>query len=224
MLEAERIAPIGWPTTHVYFRPLTYSGAATEVAQIVGFTLSGGQIRERLRELIVSKVKGVRVDSQVLETLSRGADFGGLGLDKGMAEKTLVAMKDILSRATVISEDEYGSWLSREAREKTNVEYGMSNVVGKTEDEKEIESIQAKMQVAQPKAATELDAALEETFARVTYRPPSEYLTSRLRNAISSRLRDVRSAEELRQLLSPRYKSWRALARPGTIGSYREDR
>lgn len=183
----------------IYTKPLTFSGAATEVAATVGFSLMGAT-RERLRELIVSRVKGVRVDSQVLETLSRGADFGGLGLDKGMAEKTLVAMKDILSRATVISEDEYGSWLSREAREKTNVEYGMSNVGGKTEDEKEIESIQAKMQVASTKSATELDSALEATFARVAYRPPSEYLTSRLRNAISSRLRDVRSAEELRQL------------------------
>lgn len=195
---AELVLP-AVPHYQVYAKPLTFSGAATEVAATVGFSLMGAT-RERLRELIVSKVKGVRVDSQVLETLSRGADFGGLGLDKPMAEKTLAAMKDILSRATVISEDEYGAWLSREARGKINDEIRMTNEGGKTEDEEEIESIQAKMQVAQPKAATELDAALEATFARVSYRPPSEYLTNRLRNAISSRLRDVRSAEELRQL------------------------
>ncbi len=203
-IEAAKTAELVLPSIphyQVYTKPLTFSGAATEVAATAGFSLIGGPLRERLRELIVSKVKGVRVDSQVLETLSRSADFGGLGLDKSTAEKTLAAMKDILSRATVISEDEYGSWLSKEASGKAKVEDGMLNIEGgKTAEEEEIEAIQAKMPGVSPKAATELEAALEATFARVAYRPPSEYLTNRLRNAISSRLRDVRSAEELRQL------------------------
>ena len=71
----------GWPTFHVILKPLTYSGAASEIAATAGFSLMAPQARERMRELVVSKMKGVRVDSQVREVMMRQEDFGGLGMD-----------------------------------------------------------------------------------------------------------------------------------------------
>ncbi len=184
------------PHFQVYFKPLTYSGAATEVAETAGFSLLGAQVRERLRELIVSKIKGVRTDAQVVEVLTRGLDFGGLGLDRTTAGQTLVAMNDILKRAKVVSEDEYAAWLSEEARKKAAPPAIATNI---DPDAQEIATIQAKMSQVQP--SNELDRAIEVTLSRLPYHPDDEYLAKRLRNVLSSRLRDVRNALEVRQLL-----------------------
>ncbi|MBI4139311.1 hypothetical protein HY479_04165 [Candidatus Uhrbacteria bacterium] len=184
----------------VYTKPLSYSGAATEVARTAGFSLMGGPLRERLRELIMSKVKGVRVDSQVRDVLLRKADFGGLGLDQRIADTAVNALNDILSRATVMSEDEVTSWLAKEATRKTAAAESAATPAP-TDEEREIQGLAAQMPKTDMAQATELQKSVDATFARVTYRPPSDYLIRRLQNAISSRLRDVRSAAELKQLL-----------------------
>lgn len=185
----------------VYFQPLTYSGAATEVASSAGFSLVGGPIRERLRELIISKLKGVRIDAQVTEVLTRGIDFGGLGLDPRTADKTLKAINDILKRAKVLSEDEYANWLSAQARSKEPARPKETLKKPLTPDEEEIANIQAKMPKQDETAASALQTAILKTAGRLTYKPSDEYLSNRLRNVISSRLRDVRSSLELKQLL-----------------------
>lgn len=189
------------PAKHyrIYFQPLTFSGCATEVATSAGFSLAGGPMRERLRELIMSKLKGVRVDQQVTEMLTRGLDFGGLGLDPKTADKALKAMSDILKRAKVISEDEFAIWLADQARAKQENAEGKVKKIPLTPDEQEIENIQANM--PRSNSNSELDKAVETVMGRLTYHPDNEYLAKRLRNVVSSRLRDVRSAIELKQLL-----------------------
>lgn len=196
----EELALPSAPHYQVYFKPLTYSGVATEVAATAGFFLMGGPIRERLRELIISKIKGVRVDSQAMEAMQRAIDFGGLGLDRAMAEKTLKAMNDILRRAQVMSEDEYAAWLSDEALKKSAPASAAPAVSHDPEDE-EIARIQARMPQPVVDASSELAKAVETTLQRIPNKPADEYLLKRLRNVISSRLRDVRSALEVKQLL-----------------------
>jgi hypothetical protein len=191
------------PVSHyqIYVKPLTYSGAATEVASSAGFSLMGGPIRERLRELILSKAKGVRADVQVLDALTRSIDVGGLGLDRPTADKALAAMNDIISRANVMSEDEYANWLSDEARKKAApvAPPVIAQDVPLSPDEAEIAAIQARM--PKPGPSSELDKAIEATVQTLTYKPDDEYISKRLRNVISSRLRNVRSQMELKQLL-----------------------
>lgn len=194
------------PTPHfqLYFKPLTYSGAATEVASMAGFSTLGGPIRERLRELLISKLKGIRTDAQVVEMLGRGLDFGGLGLDKRMADQALLAMNDILKRAKLLSEDEYANWLADEARKNAApapVASSASSSVPLTEEDQEIARIQSRMPQPLIDLSSTLAQAVETTLQRLSYRPTDDYLARRLRNVISSRLRDVRSALELKQLL-----------------------
>lgn len=186
----------------IYTKPLTYSGAATEIAASAGFSIMGGPIRERLRELIISKLKGVRVDAQIVETLARGIDFGGLGLDPQTADRALRAMNDILKRAKVMSEDEYANWLADEAHKKASpVPVPAASASPASADDEEIARIQASMPQPVIDTSSELAKAVESTLQRLTYRPTDDYLAKRLRNVISSRLRDVRSALEVKQIL-----------------------
>lgn len=181
----------------LYDKPLTYSGVATEIATAAGFALMGGPVRERVRDLVMSKLKGIRTDAQIHEALMRGIDVGGVGLDTHAADLVTTALNDILSRATVMSEDEYANWLADQARPKPQP---VTPSVTESEDP-EIVAIQAKMAAQSQVPATQLDKAVMATVGRLNYTAPDDYLGKRLRNVISSRLRDVRNSLELKQLL-----------------------
>lgn len=209
LLAENRVSPAGWPAFRVFLKPLTYGGAASEIANAVGITASGGQIRERLRDLIRSKAKGVRIDAQVKEVLTRQADFGGVGLDPAVADKTIVAMNALLGSVRVMSEEEYADYLAEESQ-KSQVASRTSSVAQSeathdarlsTPEEAEIEAIKAKNAAVPRMAATVLDQAVEAVYSTIAEKPADEYLANRLRHIISSRLRDVRNDIELRQLL-----------------------
>ncbi len=192
------ISSATWPLFKVHLLPVTYSAAATEVAALSGFSLLGTQMRERLRDLIMSRAKNVRVDAQVREALVRPADFGGLGLDEATADKTIQNANQLIASAQLMSEDEYSNWLSDEARKKSEAQAQAEVASASTEEEEEIAKIKAGMP---PKPASVLDEAVEKAYAGLTFRPPDEYLSSRLRHIISSRLRDIRNSLEVEQLL-----------------------
>lgn len=200
VLSDNQVGTAGWPDSKVYLKPMTYSAAAGEISQRGGFTLLGAQTRERLRDLIMSRAKGVRVDSQVKEVLVRPVDFGGLGLDSESADKTIKAISDIIASVPVMSEDEYTDWLAEEARKKTEAEQRSKEAEIKTSEDKEIAEIKAKMPPP-AKVLTVLDSAVEQAYASLTWKPTDEYLINRLRHIISSRMRDVRSSLEVEQLL-----------------------
>ncbi|MCI0479550.1 hypothetical protein L0Y59_03315, partial [Candidatus Uhrbacteria bacterium] len=176
------------PHFRVYPKPLTYSGAASEIARAASIPLAGGPIRERLRELVMSKVKGVRTDLQVRETFMRGFDFGGIGLDAKATDTAMAAMKDILGRAKVMSEEEYSNWLSAEARRKAEesaVLSPQSSVDGglrtqdsglRTPEDEEIAKIKANMPKPAIDASSELAKAVSATLGKVSRPPTDEYL------------------------------------------------
>ncbi len=199
VLNQHQIGTGGWPTERVLLKPLSYSGAATETASMAGFTLMGPQMRERLRDLIVSKSKGVRTDAQVRDVLTRSGDFGGLGLDGAGADKTLAVMNNILSSVKVMSEDEYSSWLAESAKPKAEVPAEEGAEL--TEEDQEIAQIKAKMPKASKAPETVLEQAIDKTFDQIGYDVADNYLSNRLRHIISSRFRDVRTSLEVKQLL-----------------------
>jgi hypothetical protein len=185
----------------VYLKPLSFSGTATEVSETAGLSSAGGPLRDRLRNLILEKVKNKMVDAQIMETLTRGLDFGGLGLEKSLAVKVLAVLNDILSRAQIMSEEEYSAWLTEKIQPKATVQAGKPQRPPSPEDA-EIEAIKQDMHLP---AAGVKGASEQAVDAIVTQLGPlalDEYLTDRLRNAVSSRLRDVRSEIEFRQLLA----------------------
>lgn len=185
----------------VYLKPLSYSGAATEISESAGISSAGGPLRDRLRGLIAERVKNKMADAQAMETLTRGLDFGGLGLEKNAAVKVMAALNDILSRARIITEDEYSVWLTEQTQPQTTVQAAKPQRPP-TLEEAEIEKIKKDMSLPAAEAKGVLDQAVDAIINQVGPQALDEYLTSRLRNAISSRLRDVRSEIEFRQLLA----------------------
>ena len=185
----------------VYLKPLSFSGAATEVSETAGLSSAGGQLRDRLRNLILEKVKNKMVDAQAMETLTRGLDFGGLGLEKSLAAKVMAVLNDILSRAQIMSEEEYSAWLTEKIQPKATVQAGKPQRPPSPEDV-EIEAIKQDMHVPAAGVKDASEQAVEAIAAKLGSLALDEYLTGRLRNAISSRLRDVRSEIEFRQLLA----------------------
>ena len=194
LIEKYHLDTKAWPEEKIVLRPLTYSGAASEVARISGFALLNPDHRERLRDLISSKIKNVRSDTQVREVLTRMSDFGGLGMDPVMADKAIQSMDEILSKVDVMSEEAYEDFLAQETQSK--IALGVSPI----QADQEISDIANAMPVPKVPLNT-LDMAVENIFASLPTKPTDEYLAKRMRYIISSRLRDIRSAFEMGQIL-----------------------
>jgi hypothetical protein len=202
VLSKEGLTTAGWPIPRVLLKPLSFSGAASAVAEMSGFSLVG-QMRDRLKDLILSKSKGIRTDDQVKEMMTRSSEMAGLGLDSATAEKTVANINQLLSSIKILSDAEYEAWLEEESRRNAPPPppaLVVTSTSDSTEDDEEIAAIKAKMPV-ETKPATVLDQAVEQIFNSITARPEDDYLAKRLRYIISSRLRDVRSLIELKQLL-----------------------
>lgn len=202
VMQEHHLSGAGWPEFRVIVKPLTYSGAASEIAARAGFSLMG-QMRERLRDLIMSKVKGVRIDAQLREVLVRQSDFGGLGLDAAAADKTLEEINELVSTAEILSEDEYADRLAKQSRAVNDApEASGRKSQAPSEDEAEIEAIKARTASSPAAVASStVDRVVDQLVTTLAYSAPDAYLSKRLRYLTSSRLRDVRSSLELNQLL-----------------------
>ena len=172
------------------------TAARLAVARMANIQLVG-QVRERLRDLIVSKVKGIRIDAQIEEQLARPADFGGLGLSKDQARAAMDAINDILKRARVMPEDEYSAWLAEDMRQKTATAPVPVTSVTPDEDGEEIAAIRSKMPRPVRDTASVLALSTGMILKRLTVKPADEYLAKRLENIVSTRLRDVRNRGEV---------------------------
>jgi len=210
-LEAEKVDPSSWPQQHVIFKPVSYAGAVSEVVNRLNLHSAGQQARDRLRELLVSMIKGVRVPSQAKEVMLKPADFGGLGFDEKMANQALAVIDNLIKNVQIMDENAYQDYLATEignpkkpetepGQAKSSTKPGIQLKPGMDEEDEQITSIKAKMP-SLPKAVTELDKAVQTTWERIPKKPEDEYLKNRLINVISSRLRDVRNSNELLGLL-----------------------
>jgi hypothetical protein len=202
--EVARASNLALPTVpyfRMYTKPLTFGGAAGEVARTAGFDLTG-QARERLRDLVVSRFKGIRIDSQVEEQLLRPTEFGGIGLGKEQARAAVIAINDILNRAKLMTEEEYSSWLSREHERKAEQEKPVEVAAPMSEEDAEIAAIAAKMPKPVRDTSSVLALATETILKRLSLKPGDDYLNKRLVSIISTRLRDVRSKNEVLMKLS----------------------
>ncbi|MDF1497709.1 MAG: hypothetical protein P1P90_06710 [Patescibacteria group bacterium] len=186
-----------WPQERVLFKPVSYSGAVSEIVARLGMHSLGKQARTSLRDLIAKYSKGELVPDQIKETLIRLPEFGGLGFDKDTAEKALKEIQELSKQVEFLSEEDYAEHLTS----KTVKMDGSSKAEGEVSaDDEEIQTIRSQMPPV-PKVMTELDKAVEDAWNKIKNKPTNDYLERRLRNVISSRLRDVRNTQELMQLL-----------------------
>ncbi len=204
--EAAQKAGIAMPARIPYYRiydaPLTFRGAAHEVARMAGFTLVG-PAQERIRDLIISRNKGIRNEAQVLDQLRRSAEQGGIGLSEEVAVAAQSAIEDLLGRAQLMGEEEYANWLNSKihavpsAASSTAQSSAEAPSTLHKDEEDEIRTIVARMPAQPIRRDTTLEVAVRAVADRLTWRSSDPYLQSRLENVISTRLRDVRSKNEV---------------------------
>lgn len=196
-LQELNVSTVGWPPEQVLFQPLSYSGAASEVVNRLGLYSVGRQVRTSLREQIEKFAKGEIVPDQLKEKMIQLPEFGGMGLDPKTADKALNVIQQLAEEVEFISEEDFAEML---AAKTLRPEQGAGAIKETEEDEEEIKTI--KQAMPEPKRdLTELDHAVLAAWNAIAEKPEDDYLSRRLRNVISSRLRDVRNASELKQLL-----------------------
>lgn len=201
----EKLDTSGWPQKRILYKPISYTGAISEIVNRIGLYSAGPQVRERFRDALVGLAKGLKIPDQVRASLSQPEELGGFGFDQKMAEKAMAVINDIRSSVQIMEEMDYQDYLAKEmavntARDTEDGKAATRVQVSADGEDEQIKTIRSHMPPP-PKAVTELEKAIEAVYARIPSKPQDEYLLNRLKNVISSRLRDVRNSSELLALL-----------------------
>ncbi|MEI7512371.1 MAG: hypothetical protein WCK01_02840 [Candidatus Uhrbacteria bacterium] len=200
-----RLTELGVPQSEIQaaprvsLRPVSYGAAARRIASLSKISLMDEGTVTRLREILVSFLKGVRDEAQVLELIQRPQAEGGLGFAKMQAQAFVEQMNTFINSTQVMSETEYADWFQREQRDAEQNQAQIASQAAKTGDKKTEGMIGAQQE-------RRFDPVLEETIDECMKninltKVLDEHLTTRLRNLISSRLRDVRNREQVLAML-----------------------
>lgn len=183
----------------VSLRPVSYGAAVRRIASTAKISLLNEEIVRKIRDVMVSVIKGVRSKEQALEILQRQQSEGGLGFAPQQAQAFMAEMETFLATTQVMSEQEYAEWY-RNFQQQSNAE--------------EAEAASAKQKslnsddltgagMPKPAVTTDpvLEAAIDSGMAQIGDLKLDEYTAKRLRNVVSTRLRDVRNAVQTRAML-----------------------
>ncbi|MCC6563578.1 hypothetical protein IT087_01665 [Candidatus Uhrbacteria bacterium] len=200
-----RLTDLGAPqseiqaVTRISLRPVSYGSAARRIASLAKISLLEEETVTRLRDVLVSYIKGVRSEEQVLDILQRPQVEGGLGFAKQQALAFIERMKDFLAATQVMSETAFADWLQNSQRETESEQAVIASSAAKTGDKKTEGMIgEQKERRLDPV----LEATIDECIKNINLQKPlEEFLMTRLRNLISSRLRDVRNREQILMML-----------------------
>lgn len=186
----------------VSLRPVSYGAAARRIATLARLSVLNEEVARRLRDALVSYIKGVRTIEQVKETLQRSQNENGLGFTREQADEYVKKMQEFLFSAQVLSEQEYADWLTNMQREANIKKMEQASpAASKPATEEDSEIAQHALQTPSDKMSSVLDEAVEAAFQKIHLGGLDEYLSKRLRNIISTRLRDVRNAQQVREML-----------------------
>lgn len=196
-LRDQEINTADWPRRKILFKPVSFTGAASELVNHLGLHSAGRQMHDKLRDILKDLSQGKTVEDEVRELMTRSTDLGGLGFDQAMADKALTEIKNITSNIELMDEEDYREYLAGHLARTLNLD----NQAGFEEpDDDQIKTLKAGLP-SKPKEQTELDKAVDYAWSQIEKKPDGQYLQKRLQNVISSRLRDVRNAMELKGLL-----------------------
>jgi hypothetical protein len=200
-----RLMDLGVPASEIQsierisLRPVPFGVAARRIASAAQISLLGEDAVTRLRDVLISYIKGVRSEEQVLDILQRKQVEGGLGFAKQQAEAFVREMKDYLGTTEVMSETAFAQWLQDYQRESESEQATIASSAAKTGDKKTEGMIGERRE---RKFDPILEEAVDQTITNIALKAPlDEHLTTRLRNLISSRLRDVRNRQQIQTML-----------------------
>lgn len=187
-------------SVRVSLRPISYGAAVRRIASLAKISLLNEEVVRKLRDAMVSYMKGVRTSEQLLEILQRSQSDGGLGFPAQQSQAFLKEMEKFLATTQILSEQEYAEWY-RDFQQNAQ------------EEETEAIATAAKVKAASeeltgagmPRAASSVDPVLEtavdSAMTQIGDLKLDEYTTKRLRNVVSTRLRDVRNPTQTRSML-----------------------
>jgi hypothetical protein len=197
------------PYYALYDAALTYQEAATEIGKMVEIPFSPNMVG-RLGDLVKSRSKGVRVAEQAEAQLMRSLDQGGLALQPEQARATVIAMGDLLQRVEVREGE--GEVLRRptppdsvtKSVAAVPVAVPLSAPILQQETQDDLNEIAAIAKAMPPalNRAEVLAQSVEAVMHVLTGKPEDAYLLRRLENIVSTRLRDVRSRNEVLSTLA----------------------
>lgn len=183
----------------ISLRPVAYASAARRIASLAKISLLGEENVNRMRDVLISYIKGVRGEEQVLDILMRPQVEGGMGFAKQQAQGFVDKMKEFLLTTQVMSEAEFASWLQNDERESESQQATIASSAAQTGDVK-TEGMIGAQRVRQMDPV--LEATVDECLKNINLQKPLEtFLLTRLRNLISSRMRDVRNREQILTML-----------------------
>lgn len=199
-----RLQELGVPLSEIQsaarvsLRPISYGAAVRRIASMSKISLLNEEVVRKLRDAMVSYIKGVRTKEQLLEILQRSPGEGGLGFVMQQAQAFIVEMEKFLSTTQVMSEQDYAVWY-RNFQQEENAD--IAEAASKQQRAKSDEPTAAGM----PRAATDNDpvlgSAIESAMTQMGDLALDEFSMKRLRNVVSTRLRDVRNALQTRSML-----------------------
>lgn len=185
----------------VSLRPVSYGAAARRICSEARLSVLSEELFTRLRDALVSFIKGVRSRDQLSELLRRQQAEGGMGFSLDQANQFLTTMDNFLEVTQVMSEQEYADWFVRYQRE--------AELARLEQDQKKQAAERASDEptmAGAPRGAVDAPAALvngiKTVFERIGPLQLDDMLLRRLENAVSTRLRDVRNAIQTKQILS----------------------
>jgi hypothetical protein len=200
-----RLQELGVPLAEVQssprvsLRPISYGAAVRRIASMSKISLLNEEVVRKLRDAMVSYLKGVRTKEQLLEILQRAASEGGLGFAMQQAQAFIAEMEKFLATTQVLSEQDYAVWY-RDFQQQENAEEAEA-VSSKQRAVNSAEPTAAGMPRATSDNDPVLGAAIETTVTQIGDLGLDEFSTKRLRNIVSTRLRDVRNAMQARSML-----------------------
>lgn len=196
----------------ISLRPMSYGAAARRIAINAKLSVLTEEVARRLREILVSYLKDVRTLEQVKQALQQSQAEGGVGFSREQADKYVFEMEKLQLAVQILSEQEYADWYANFQREATAklLDQPAQNQVDadqvKSETVSPVIGEGDTVPVVRRTIASDdydglLEAAVEDTTQKLSVTGLDEYLLKRLRNIISTRLRDVRNAIQVKEVL-----------------------
>lgn len=184
----------------VSLRPVSYGAAVRRIASNAKLSILSEEAARRMRDVLISFLKGVRTKEQAIEVLQRPQAEGGSGLEISQAERYFQALEEFISTTQVMSEEEYATWYQEYQRAAQSGEDKDDELGDDSQGtDRSVEGTKSLSTVST--GLESLDQAIDSVMTEIGDIGIDQYMLKRLRNTVSTRLRDVRNAAQAKEIL-----------------------
>ncbi|MBP9762691.1 hypothetical protein KBD34_03665 [Patescibacteria group bacterium] len=193
----------------ISLRPMSYGAAARRIAANAKLSILTEEVARRLREILVSYLKDVRTLEQVKQALQQSQGEGGVGFSRQQADSYVEELERLQLAVQIMSEQEYAEWYSnfqREAnirlmQEPIEAKQAAANASTTGAPDSVEGDVVPVVRGSNNNYDALLEAVVQETVKTLAVTGLDEYLSKRLGNIVSTRLRDVRNQLQVKEIL-----------------------